>query len=62
VESRPVGVTIDKAGTQAYVSDLAANDVQVLTYPGGSIVATLGRTNGILTPPLWAVDSENYVP
>jgi hypothetical protein len=59
--SDPFHVTIDKAGTQAYVADLAAADVQVLTYPGGSSVATLGSANG-LSSPASAVDSKNYVP
>jgi hypothetical protein len=59
--ARPVNVSIDKAGTQAYVSDIAAGVVQVLTYPGGSILASLGRANGLFDP-VAAVDSENYVP
>jgi len=54
----PFHVTIDKAGTQAYVADNGAAAVQVLTYPGGSSVATLGSANG-LSSPSSAVDSKN---
>lgn len=56
----PERVTINKAGTQAYVTDGGGN-VRVLTYPGGSNVATLGSANGI-TAPIEAVSSNNYVP
>lgn len=57
----PFFVTIDRAGTQAYVTDPGAPDVQVLTYPGGTNVTTLGSANG-LSLPVEAVDSHNYVP
>jgi NAD(P)-dependent dehydrogenase (short-subunit alcohol dehydrogenase family) len=57
----PAFVTIDRAGTQVYVSDLGVPDVQILTYPGGTNVATLGSANG-LSVPVEAVDSKNYVP
>jgi DNA-binding beta-propeller fold protein YncE len=57
----PTFVTIDRAGTQVYVTDRGAKDVRVLTYPGGTNVATLGSANG-LTDPISAVDSKNYVP
>lgn len=57
----PFHVTIDKTGTQAYVADVGAANVKVLTYPGGSIVATLNRANG-LSEPASAVDSKNWAP
>lgn len=57
----PFFATIDKAGTEAYVTDAGAANVQVLTYPGGTNVETLGSANG-LGVPLEAVDSKNYVP
>jgi sugar lactone lactonase YvrE len=61
--SNPYLVTIDKTGTQAYVSNIAGSHpvIRVLTYPDGSNVATLGTANG-LTFPVSAVDSKNYVP
>ena len=58
--SDPFHVTIDMAGTQAYVADLGAAVVQVLSYPAGSNVATLGSANG-LTQPASAVDTHNLV-
>lgn len=57
----PYFVTIDKAGTEAYVSDPGARVVQVLTYPGGTNIQTLGSANGLAFP-VEAVDSKNYVP
>jgi hypothetical protein len=57
----PYMVTIDREGTQAYVSDIGKNEVTVLTWPGGSIVATLGSANGLIMPTA-AVDSKNYAP
>lgn len=58
--THPYNVTIDRAGTQAYVAD-EAGPIQILTYPGGNHVATLSTVNGYNQ--LWsAVDSENYVP
>jgi hypothetical protein len=57
----PFFITIDRAGTQVYVTDAGARDVSVFTYPGGMNVATLGSANG-LTLPVEAVDSKNYVP
>lgn len=59
--TRPAAVTIDKAGTQAYVTDNGTATVSVVTYPGGSVVATLGSANG-LSNPMSAVDSKNFVP
>lgn len=58
----PNSVTIDRAGTTAYIAERgSANDVRVLTYPGGVNEATLGSANGI-SEPVSAVDSKNYVP
>jgi DNA-binding beta-propeller fold protein YncE len=59
--SFPTSVTIDRAGTQVYVTDAGAGDVSVFTYPGGANVATLGSADG-LSLPVAAVDSKNYVP
>ena len=60
--SDPFHVTIDMAGTQAYVTDLGTGDVAVMTYPGGSPVATINSssTSGIVTPS-GAVDEHNLV-
>jgi hypothetical protein len=51
-------VTIDKPGTQAYVTDYGASTVTVLTYPGGSIVGTIGEVSN----PWSAVYYKSYVP
>ncbi len=59
--SAPVSATIDKAGTQAYVTDQGTQTVTVLTYPGGSNVATIGSADG-LSNPTYAIDSKNFVP
>jgi len=58
----PLYVTINKAGTQAYVSDQQKSYVvKVVSYPSGALLATLGGANGLGTP-FAAVDSNNYVP
>jgi hypothetical protein len=57
----PYFVSIDKEGTEAYVSDPGAADLQILSYPSGTNVATLGSANGLALP-VQAVDSKNYVP
>jgi DNA-binding beta-propeller fold protein YncE len=57
----PTSVTVDRAGTQVYVTDFGAGTVSVFTYPGGTNVATLGSADG-LSAPVAAVDSKNYVP
>ena len=59
--TQPYTISINKSGTQAYVTDPGAGVVRVLSYPGGSNVATLGSANGIATP-TGAVASNNYVP
>jgi hypothetical protein len=57
----PFHVTINKKNKQAYVTDLAAAVVDVLDYPSGTNVATLGSANG-LSDPSGAVDADNFVP
>jgi hypothetical protein len=57
----PNFATVDQAGTQVYVSDPSTGKITILSYPSGSIIATLGKTNGVLQP-VSAVDSKNYVP
>ncbi len=57
----PRTVTINKANTRIYVSDSSVNVVQVLSYPAGAKLATLGSGEN-LTEPVSAVDSANYVP
>lgn len=59
--SFPYSVTVDRAGTQVYVTDPGLGDVTVFTWPGGSVVTTLGSADG-LGQPVDAVDSHNYVP
>ncbi len=56
----PFHVTIDMAGTQAYVADVGAGTVSVLTYPGGSPVATINSTGGLIQAAS-AVDEHNLV-
>jgi hypothetical protein len=57
----PVAVTINKTNSRVYVSDSSMKVVQVLTYPAGAKVATLG-TGEKLSEPVSAADSANYVP
>jgi DNA-binding beta-propeller fold protein YncE len=57
----PFHVTINKKNKQAYVTDLGALTVDVLAYPSGTSIATLGSANGLYEPAA-AVDSANYVP
>ena len=59
--TNPYFVSIDKEGTEAYVGDVGAADVQILSYPSGINVETLGSANGLAFP-VQAVDSKNYVP
>jgi DNA-binding beta-propeller fold protein YncE len=58
---KPVTISVNKAGTQAYVADAELSRLFVLSYPGGSTIATLGRESGLITPAA-AVSSQNYVP
>jgi hypothetical protein len=58
--SDPFHVTIDMANDKAYVADLSAAVVQVLNYPAGTNITTLGSANG-LTQPASAVDTHNSV-
>jgi DNA-binding beta-propeller fold protein YncE len=57
----PFHVTINKKNKQAYVANYGGEDVFVLSYPAGSLTATLNASNG-LSNPLSAVDSKNYNP
>jgi hypothetical protein len=58
----PFHVTIDMAGTRAYVTDNAAADVEVLNYPAGTVITTINSTStsGIVDPSS-AVDEHNLV-
>jgi hypothetical protein len=57
----PFHVTINKKNKVAYVANYAGEDVFVLSYPAGSVKATLNSSNG-LSSPAAAVDSANYNP
>jgi serine/threonine-protein kinase len=59
--SDPFHVTINKAETEVYVADNANANVQVLSYPSGSNIITLGGANG-LSDPAAAVDGKNFIP
>lgn len=56
----PVTVTVNKANTQVYVTE-SLRDVQVLSYPSGTTIATLNSANG-LSSPAGAVDGKNFNP
>jgi streptogramin lyase len=57
----PTNVTINRPGTEVYVTDVSSATVSVLSYPSGSTLATLGSANGLSLP--WgAVATNNYVP
>lgn len=57
----PFEVTLNRDNTKAYVTAWGAEEVDVVTYPAGKTIATLGRGNG-LDQPTGAVDGSNYVP
>lgn len=57
----PLEVTINKSNKQAYVTDGLNGVVQVLHYPSGSNIVTLGAANGLIGP-TGAVDGKNFVP
>jgi DNA-binding beta-propeller fold protein YncE len=57
----PFHVTLDKANNQAYVTENGNGEVDVLSYPGGAVEATLGATNGI-SYAAGAVDGRNFIP
>ena len=59
--SDPFHVTINTKNKQAYVANYGGFDVFVLSYPAGSVKATLNSSNG-LSSPAAAVDSQNYNP
>ena len=58
----PFHVTVDMAGTRAYVTDNAAADVEVLNYPSNSLITMINSTStsGIVDPSS-AVDKHNLV-
>jgi hypothetical protein len=57
----PFEVTINKSNKQAYVADWAQDQVQVLHYPSGTNITTLGVSDGLIEP-TGAVDGKNFVP
>jgi hypothetical protein len=57
----PFHVRISQKNDEIYVSDPKNFDVSVLAYPSGSTIATLGSSNGIVSP-AGAVDGQNFVP
>jgi len=57
----PFHATINKKNTLAYVADYGDGDVQVIDYPSGTSVATIGSSGG-LEFPVSAVNYANYVP
>lgn len=56
--SGAVDVKLNRANTLAFVTDSANQTVTVVSYPGGSNITVLGRTNGLLSP-YAAVDGPN---
>jgi sugar lactone lactonase YvrE len=58
--SDPFHITINKNNKQAYVTNYGAS-VFVMSYPSGSVQATLNSSNG-LSSPLGAVDTANLNP
>lgn len=59
--NRPVSVTINKAGSQAFVVESGLQQVRVITYPSGADVVTLGSDDGISVP-RFAIAGKNFVP
>lgn len=57
----PLMPTLDRQGTQLYVSDPGSGEIHVLSYPAGTNVVTLGSADGVVQP-YAAVDSQNFVP
>ena len=58
--SDPFHVTINKKNKQAYVADAGTGEVTVLSYPGGSTIATLGPGNNI-SDAYSAVDGQSFL-
>jgi hypothetical protein len=56
----PTHVTINKKNNLAFVTDVGNANVQVVKYPSGANVATLGTANGLVDP-ISAVDGLNAV-
>ncbi len=57
--SDPFHVTLSKNNSQAYIADVGAAVVYVVSYPGGGVLATLGSANG-LTDPASAASNKGY--
>jgi len=56
----PFDVKINKKNDRIYVTE-QETDVKVVSYPGGTLLATLDSANG-LGEPISAVDADNFVP
>lgn len=54
-------VTLNTKNDQAYVTELADGEVDVLSYPAGTLEANLGSSNGIVSA-AGAVDGQNFIP
>ena len=57
--NQPIDVTITRGGSQAYVTDIGFGFTRLMTYPGGTTLATLSKPT---YAPTAAVDTSNYVP
>jgi sugar lactone lactonase YvrE len=60
--SEPISVRIKKDNRQAYIADIAAGKIFIVSYPGGKALATLGSQQGLTQDVSGAVDSENFIP
>jgi hypothetical protein len=60
--SEPFHISLDEKNNEAYITDTgSAHTIDVVTYPGGTRVATLGASYGVASP-YGAVDGSNFVP
>jgi hypothetical protein len=60
--SEPFHVSLNKKNNQAYVTDTGtAHTIDVVSYPAGTRIATLGSSYGVADP-FGAVDGSNFVP
>lgn len=60
--SEPFHVSLNKTNTKAYITDTgSAHTIDVVSYPGGSRIATLGASDGV-NAPFGAVDGSNFIP
>lgn len=60
--SAPASVSVNKAGTRAFVVDNILNTITEFTYPGGSTMATIGAGSIGFTSVNAAVPNANYAP